>query len=207
MYIDRLIGTFLCGFSRAITGARSLWLGCSPAPQQRIYFANHRSHGDFLLIWAALPSDLRKSTCPVAGADYWLKGRLRRYLITKVFNAVLVDRSGTPSQAKPLDTLLAALGQGHSLIIFPEGTRNMGEGTLPFKSGLYHMARAFPQVELVPVWIDNLGRVMPKGSYVPVPLLCSISFGAPLVHREGETKSDFLERAAAALLQLSPPQG
>lgn len=175
-----------------------------PSVKQRIYFANHRSHFDFLLIWAALPPQFRLATRPVAGSDYWLKGKARSYLINRVFNAVLIDRNSVDTHNKPLDTLLAALSKGHSLIIFPEGTRNTGEGLLPFKSGLYHMSQAFPEVELIPVWIDNLGRVMPKGSYVPVPLLCSISFGSPLFPVENEGKSAFLQRANSALLSLAP---
>lgn len=203
--IERLFALLLCNFAKLLTGVRPLWQGCAPEPRLRVYFANHRSHGDFVVVWAALPPALRRRTRPVAGADYWLHGRFRTWLITRVFNAVLVDRRPQHHGPNPVDQMAAALGAGDSLILFPEGTRNLGEALQPFKSGLYHLARAMPAVEFVPVWIENLGRVMPKGALVPVPLLCTLSFGAPLTLGDDETKPAFLERARSALLELAPP--
>ena len=180
--------------ARLLTGARALWLGCTAQPTQRLYFANHSSHGDFVLLWASLPPELRRRTRPVAGSDYWMKGDLRRFLIRDVFNGVLVDRDRSDPNANPLQSMLDALEQGDSLIIFPEGTRNLTDD----------LAQAKPDVELVPVWIANLNRVMPKGRALPLPLLCTLSFGAPLERQEGEDKAAFLERARNALLELAP---
>lgn len=192
--------------ARLLTGARALWLGCTPQPVQRLYYANHSSHGDFVLLWASLPDKLRRCTRPVAGADYWQRDGLRRYLINKVFNGVLIDRERATPEANPLQPMLAALDQGDSLILFPEGTRNLEDGLLPFKSGLYHLTRLRPDIELVPVWIANLNRVMPKGRALPLPLLCTLSFGTPLGHMEDESKQAFLERARNALLTLAPEE-
>ncbi|WP_457979064.1 1-acyl-sn-glycerol-3-phosphate acyltransferase [Ectopseudomonas composti] len=192
--------------ARLLTGARALWLGSTAQATQRLYYANHSSHGDFVLLWASLPPELRKRTRPVAGADYWQKPGVRSFLINKVFNGVLVDRERKEG-ANPLQAMLDALDGGDSLIIFPEGTRNLGdEPLLPFKSGLYHLAQARPDVELVPVWIANLNRVMPKGRALPLPLLCTLSFGAALEPIEGEDKDAFLERARNALLALAPEE-
>ncbi|MFA7823016.1 MULTISPECIES: lysophospholipid acyltransferase family protein [Gammaproteobacteria] len=192
--------------ARLLTGARALWLGSTAQPTQRLYYANHSSHGDFVLLWASLPPELRKRTRPVAGADYWQKPGVRSFLINNVFNGVLVDRERKEG-ANPLQAMLDALDGGDSLIIFPEGTRNLGdEQLLPFKSGLYHLAQARPEVELVPVWIANLNRVMPKGRALPLPLLCTLSFGAALEPIEGEAKDAFLQRARNALLALAPEE-
>lgn len=203
--LEKLSAFAITSMARLVTGARSLWLGCAPVATQRIYFANHSSHGDFVLIWASLPPELRRQTRPVAGADYWQKSPLRRYLINRVFNGVLVDRQRTEG-SNPLEPMLEALAQGDSLIIFPEGTRNLEEGLLPFKGGLYRLGLERPDVELVPVWIANLNRVMPKGTPIPLPLLCTLSFGEALQIAEGEDKDSFLARAREALLALAPEQ-
>ena len=205
MFLDRLLASALCGFARALTGVRALWLGSEPDARPRVYFANHRSHGDFVLIWASLPPPLRRRTRPVAGADYWLTTPLRRFLINRVFRGVCIDRRPGRSGPNPVAQMGEALTAGESLILFPEGTRNMGDGLLPFKSGLHHLARAHPEAELIPVWIENLGRVMPKGSLIPVPLLCTLSFGPPLAPIDGESRDAFLARARTALLDLAPP--
>jgi 1-acyl-sn-glycerol-3-phosphate acyltransferase len=204
---DRALARLLCGFARALTGARSVWLGCAPAATQRIYYANHGSHGDFVLLWASLPADLRERTRPVAGADYWERGALRRHVARRVLNAVLIDRDRTTRQADPIDVMAQVLAGGDSLIVFPEGTRNTTDAPLlPFKSGLYRLAQRAPDVELVPVWIENTRRVMPKGAFLPVPLLCTLVFGAPLHVLPDEAKDAFLERARAALLSLRPAE-
>ena len=202
--IEAACATAVATFARLITGVRGEWRGCAPDPRPRIYFANHRSHADFVLIWTVLPASLRRVTRPVAGADYWLKNRLRRFFGERVFNAVLIDRNPATRDSDPIAIMAAALDEKCSLIVFPEGTRNMGEEPLlPFKSGLYHLARARPNVELVPIWIENLNRVMPKGEFVPIPLLCTVTVGAPIILCAGEDKGAFLNRSRNTLLALS----
>ncbi|KRG78778.1 acyl-phosphate glycerol 3-phosphate acyltransferase [Stenotrophomonas ginsengisoli] len=207
MFAD-LIARACSGAIHVLTGARALWLGCAPSCERRIYYGNHASHGDFVLIWSSMPPALRRQVRPVAAADYWQRDGLRRYLIDAVFNGVLVQREAAGRQHDPLQVLCDAVDGGASLILFPEGTRNTGEEPLlPFKSGIYHLARQRPELEFVPVWIDNLKRVMPKGRLLPLPLLCTASFGAPLRLQAGEGKAAFLQRTAQALLQLAPAGG
>jgi 1-acyl-sn-glycerol-3-phosphate acyltransferase len=196
-------GLVLAFIARLITGAQGHWLGCPPKAEQRIYFANHQSHLDWVLIWAALPRDLRVRTRPIAAKDYWTSTPFKRWLTTAVFNAVYVNRQRTDDQ-DPLEPLADALDRGDSLVIFPEGTRSSQGDPMAFKSGLYHLARQFPQVQLVPAWIDNVQRVMPKGEVVPVPILCSVTFGAPLTVGPDEEKSAFLQRAREAVVTLRP---
>lgn len=206
----RIVARAIIGFARLLTGMQARWNGCLPTATQRVYFANHSSHGDFVLIWGSLPPDLRPRTRPVAGADYWLKSGLRRFIGRDVFNALLIDRTGARdgTAPDPVAQMADVLADGASLILFPEGTRNTtDERLLPFKSGLYHLARSCSVeagVEFVPVWIDNLNRVMPKGEIVPVPLLCTVTFGTPLTLAADETKESFLDRARAGLLSIAP---
>lgn len=208
--LARLVGLFLVFFARLVTGAQARWQDCKPELRQRLYFANHSSHLDFLLLWALLPPHLRSRTRPVAGADYWLASPVRRFLIRRVFRGVLVERA-VPEPANPdaprpdrLIPIVAAIRNGDSLIFFPEGTRNLGEELQPFKSGLYHIAAQCPQIELMPVRIENLNRVMPKGEMIPIPLICTLTFGAPIALQAGEGKDDFLARARQAIIDLAP---
>ena len=198
-----LMGALLALLARLITGAQGHWKGCPPAADQRIYFANHQSHFDWVLIWAALPKDLRASTRPIAASDYWTSSRFKHWLTREVFHAVYVVRQRTDDQ-DPLEPLTDALKQGDSLVIFPEGTRSSKGDPQAFKSGLYHLAEQFPQVQLIPAWIDNVQRVMPKGEVVPVPILCTVTFGPPMTLTPGEEKRAFLERARAAVIAQRP---
>lgn len=192
--------------SRFLTAAQADWRGVDPASdRQRIYFANHVSHGDFILVWSVLPARQRHMTRPVAGQDYWHKGPFRRFLAQQVFHSVLIDRTPKARGINPVAEMADALTTGASLIVFPEGSRNLQDDDLmPFKSGLFRIARTRPDVDLVPVWIDNLNRVMPKGTLIPVPLMCKVIFGAPIHLRPDEPKGEFLARARAALCALQP---
>lgn len=194
----------LVGVVKLLVGAYARWVGTQPASTQRIYFANHTSHIDTLAIWSALPRGLRRHTRPIAARDYWGRG-LKHYIATRGFGAVLIDRAREDATVDPLEPLRAALRAGDSLIIFPEGTRNMtDEPLLRFRSGLYNLAITRPQVELVPCWIENMSRVLPKGQFLPVPLLCRVVFGAPIAPLPGEDRRAFLDRAHGALLALNP---
>jgi 1-acyl-sn-glycerol-3-phosphate acyltransferase len=200
-FAAKALGLFLLGFVRLLTGAQARWYGCPPKAEQRIYFANHQSHADLVMIWAALPEELRSITRPIAAKDYWTKTPFRQWITTAVFNAVYVDRERKGDE-DPLQPLIDALTSGDSIVIFPEGTRGHGEEPQPFKSGLYSLAQKFPQAVLVPAWIDNIQRVMPKGEVVPVPILCSVTFGAPIRLEPGEERRAFLDRARAAVISL-----
>jgi 1-acyl-sn-glycerol-3-phosphate acyltransferase len=284
--LAKLTGWLLLGIVRLLTGAQARWYGCPPKAEQRIYFANHQSHADLVMIWAALPEELRSITRPIAARDYWANTPFKRWITTEVFNAVYVERAAAaapmpaevevpvapvraavaslperiepsmepllpiappaveapaeavneaqgqldlpapppppppppvapppvaepeppaaaaPPAPDPLAPLVEALRSGDSIIIFPEGTRGHTGEPQKFKSGLYTLATMFPEVVLVPAWIDNVQRVMPKGEIVPVPILCSVTFGAPVRVEDDEERRPFLDRARAAVIAL-----
>ena len=269
--LAKFMGWVLLALIRLLTGAQARWWGCPPKAEQRIYFANHQSHLDLVMIWAALPEELRSITRPIAARDYWATTPFKRWITTEVFHAIYVERGGSavvppappppapaeriepsfddampvaasaapeeaaaavepwtvqkelplvppapvaapapapdiaPGSAEalaPLQPLIDALQSGDSIIIFPEGTRgNTGEPQ-KFKSGLFTLAQMFPEVVLVPAWIDNVQRVMPKGEVVPVPILCSVTFGAPIRLEAGEERRPFLVRARETVVAL-----
>ncbi|MGO4393331.1 lysophospholipid acyltransferase family protein [Variovorax sp. M-6] len=255
--LAKFTGWGLLALIRLLTGAQARWWGCPPKAEQRIYFANHQSHLDLVMIWAALPEELRSITRPIAARDYWANTPFKRWITTEVFNAIYVERGGgaatvppappaaapaeriepsfddapapaaqlemplseplpepapepepppaPPGSAEalaPLQPLIEALQSGDSIIIFPEGTRGHTGEPQKFKSGLFTLAQMFPEAVLVPAWIDNVQRVMPKGEVVPVPILCSVTFGAPIRLEEGEERRPFLDRARAAVVAL-----
>lgn len=189
--------------ARLLTGARSLWFGCKPEMKQRIYYANHNSHIDFILLWSSLPKPIRRKTKPVAASDYWLKDGFRRFLIKDTFNGVTILRN-RENNSDPLQPIKDALENGFSIIFFPEGTRNLNDDVelLDFKSGLFHLKSQFPDVEIIPVWISNLKRVMPKGAFIPLPLLSTVIFGSPLEQHQEMQKIEFLGYAKNELLKL-----
>jgi 1-acyl-sn-glycerol-3-phosphate acyltransferase len=202
-----MIATVLAGAARLMSGASIVWLAPPPTPStpQRVYFGNHTSHLDFVVIWSALPAPLRARTRPVAGGDYWLKGRVRRYLSSRIFHAILIERAGATSPAtamKSIDQIATGMGAQHDIIVFPEGTRSLDGEVKPFKSGIFHLCRRKPELELVPVYLANMNRILPKGEVLPAPLLGRVIFGEPTRMAPAEEKTAFLARLREALLAL-----
>lgn len=202
-----MIAAALAGATRLLCGATVRWR-CDPADtRQRIYYGNHSSHLDFVMIWSSLPPQLRQSARPVAGRDYWDRGMLRRYLAGSVFRAVLIDRGQAADKAQAsaraaIERMASEMGDRHSLIVFPEGTRSLDGEVGPFKSGLFHLSQLRPDVELVPVYLENLNRILPKGEALPVPMMSRVTFGAAFAGNAYPDKDDFLLNAREALMQL-----
>ena len=197
-----MLARLLASLAHLFIGAYPRWQGSRPEPRQRVYFANHTSHVDTVALWAALPPPLRARTRPVAARDYWGHGP-RNVLARRAFNAVLIERDRDKVEGYPLQPLYDALDAGDSLIIFPEGTRNAEILPQAFKSGLFHLARRYPHVEFIAVYLDNARRCLPKGSLMPVPLICTVRFGAPVVMAVDEDKDFFLQRARDAVVALA----
>ena len=206
-----MIAAALAAGSRLLCGAAVRW-HCDPtAETQRIYFGNHSSHLDFVMIWSALPPRLRQSARPVAGRDYWERGALRRYLSSQVFRAVLIERGSASARGSgetaasaraAIEHMAKEMGDRYSLIVFPEGTRSLNGDVGPFKSGLYHLSQLRPDVELVPVYLENLNRILPKGESLPVPMMSRVVFGPAFSSKGCADKTDFLTQARAALMAL-----
>jgi len=195
-------GLTLAAIARVLSGASVRWISSQPDTCQRVYFSNHTSHLDALLIWSSLPRSVRERTRPVAAKDYWSRGAVRRWLAEKVFDALLIDRTDIKVHQSPVDLMLREIGDTKSLIVFPAGSRSATGEIGEFKSGLYYLSKKRPELELVPVHVDNLNRVLPRGEFLPVPMLSCITFGPPLWLEQGEPKLDFLARARRAVMAL-----
>lgn len=197
-----MIDAIIVVFVRLFCGANALFNCDLDDDQPRIYFANHSSLFDFLVIWAALPARQRKMTRPAAARDYWTANPLRYFLAVKLFKATLIERRHPSQENNPLVDMELVLDGGGSLIIFPEGTRGTGDEIGRFQAGIYHLCRGRPNVEAVPIYLENLNRILPKGEILPLPLLGRVVFGDPISLQNSESRQQFLDRARASVLTL-----
>jgi len=197
-----LTRNFLAFAAQVISGASVRWIDSQPDTCQRVYFANHTSHLDAIVIWASLPREVREITRPVAAKDYWIKGPVRRYFANELFNAILIDREEIKVHQSPVDLMIREIGHTYSLIVFPEGGRSDGRDVGEFKSGLFYLCKKRPDLECIPVYVDNMNRILPRGKVLPVPLLSCLTFGPPLWLERGEPKVQFLARAREAVRRL-----
>ena len=197
-----LARNFLIVLAKFLSGVTVRWFDCQPDTCQRVYFANHTSHLDPVVVWSSLPPQVREVTRMVAAKDYWERGPVRRFLSKNVFNALLIDRTNISIRRTPVVVMNEEMGDQYSIIIFPEGGRTNGDDVLEFKSGMYHLAKKRPDLEFIPVYLDNMNRILPRGNVLPVPMLSRIVFGSPIWIETDEKRDAFLTRAREAVLRL-----
>ncbi len=188
--------------SRILSGATVLWYESQPDSCQRVYFSNHTSHLDALVIWAALPYRIREKTRMIAAQDYWAAGPIRRYIAKRLFNALLIERENVSLKNTPIKVMMDGMQDEYSIILFPEGGRSDTGELGDFKSGIYYLCKKRPDLELIPVYLNNMNRILPRGKTLPVPMLSRVIFGPPMWLEMGETKDLFLGRARQAILKL-----
>lgn len=197
---------------RLLTGVQARWTGkqMPELHRQSVFFANHTSNLDGPTIWASLPKRVRERTRPIAAQDYWTRGPIRRFLANNVFRCVLIERNKVSKSSNPLVAMESALAAGDSLIIFPEGGRKGTEdGTLgEFKPGLWHLARKHPDVAFVPVYLENLSRILPKGDFLWIPIMASATFGEAIPFDPDKTRYMTSAKTAIERMRdrnLTPP--
>ena len=202
-FFDAFATQSLIFLARVISGSTVLWYESQPDDScQRVYFANHTSHLDALVIWAALPPAIRQKTRMVAAQDYWGAGPVRRYISKSLLKAVLIERENVSFKNTPIKVMADEMKDKYSLILFPEGGRSQN-GTLgEFKSGLYYLCKRRPDLELIPIYLNNLNSILPRGKALPVPMLSRVIFGPPMWLEMDERKESFLERTRNAILKL-----
>jgi len=193
-----------------------------PGQGPAIVIANHNSHLDALVLLSLFPVTLLDRLRPVAAADYFLRNRWLAWFTLNIVNMIPIERGGgrrrvamatLPGEtgddiAEPLQTSLAALKRGEILLIFPEGSRGDAETLARFKGGVARLKEQMPEVPVIPVFMRGLGRILPKGEVIMVPVVVDVVVGEEVPwagHRAGFTRQ--MEAAVSALaLELQPQQ-
>lgn len=171
-----------------------------PTSGPAIIAANHNSHLDILYLIALMPLKAVPLLRPVAAADYFCSTPLSSWLSSTFLGIIPLERKRGSFHADPLAGPAAALEQGEIVIIFPEGTRGAPEELGQIKPGVAHLAKRFPSVPVVPVFMRNLGRSLPRGSFVLVPFCGKAAVAEPRCF-SGDTR-EFTTELATTMQQL-----
>ena len=178
----------MMAFALAIKPFMALFIGLRVGGREHlaisepfILIANHSSHLDTVSLLSLFPLSRLRRIRPVAAADYFERNRFVSFFTKTLFNILPIARKNITTENNPLRRMREAIEGGDSLIIFPEGTRGSGEQIGEFRSGVAHLIEKMPEVPVIPAYLVNMGRSLPKGEFIPVPFFCEIRIGAPRV--------------------------
>ena len=187
-------------FIRLFIGLRVRGRESLNASKPFVLVANHSSHLDTVSLLSLFSLTRLRDIRPVAAADYFERNRFVSMFTRIAFNILPIARKNISAENNPLRQMQAAIEAGYSLIIFPEGTRGSGDEMSPFKAGVAHLLERTPGLPVVPAYLVNMGRSLPKGEFIPVPFFCEIRLGAPRLV-EG-SKQEIVKTLEAAVREL-----
>jgi len=165
-----------------------------------VIVANHASHADTMIVATALPAAVRRRLVVAAAADYFFSNRLTSFVSRLFVGAIPVARDKV--NRSTLELCHRLLGEGWSLLLYPEGGRSH-DGTIgEFKPGAAWIARR-AGVPVLPVLLDGTFDVLPKGRSLPTRHRVTVSFGEPLSVADGEDARSFNRRIESAVRDLS----
>jgi 1-acyl-sn-glycerol-3-phosphate acyltransferase len=174
-------------------------------PGPFVLVANHSSHLDTVSLLSLFPLGRLRYVRPVAAADYFERNRFVSVLSRTLFNILPIARKNITTDNNPLRRMKAALDRGESLIIFPEGTRGSGDEVGQFRSGVAHLLEKTPNLPVIPAYLLNMGRSLPKGEFIPVPFFCEVRIGtARLIGGSRAEITSQLEAAVRGLSEQAP---
>jgi 1-acyl-sn-glycerol-3-phosphate acyltransferase len=167
-----------------------------------VLIANHSSHLDTISLLSLFPLSRLRRIRPVAAADYFERNRFVSLFTKTLFNILPIARKNITTENNPLRRMREAIEAGDSLLIFPEGTRGSGGQMGEFRTGVAHLIEKMPAVLVVPAYLINMGRSLPKGEFIPVPFFCEIRIGAPRTLQG--SRQEITRALEAAVRDLSP---
>ena len=164
-----------------------------------IIAANHNSHLDTLALMSLFPLAQIESVRPAAAADYFFKNKILTWFSLNVLGIIPVQRKVQKKDGHPLKKIHQALDAGESIIFFPEGSRGEPERMMPFKNGIAHLARRYPDMPVLPVYIHGAGKSLPRGEALLVPFILDVKIAAPLQYNDmeeegGKRRQAFINR-------------
>lgn len=156
-----------------------------------VFAANHHSHADTTLLLSVIPAQFRRDLYVAAGADYFFPNRVTSAASALLIGAVPIERQRLSRLST--DNVLGVIGEGHNLLIYPEGGRSPDGWGQSHRPGAAFVAKR-TGVPVVPVYVDGTGRVLPKGQNWPTRVRTAVVFGSPLRIGAGEDARAFAAR-------------
>ncbi len=174
-----------------------------PVKGPAIVAPNHNSHVDILILLAAFRRRALPLVSPVGAADYFKANRVLAFVAYRILGVLPLDR--TDRRGDPLALARDALAAGRILIVFPEGTRGRPEELGPLKSGITRLARD-ASAPIIPVYLQGAGRILPKGTRIPVPFTSTLLVGRPIAPSDDRAATmTSLASAYRTLAASAPP--
>ena len=169
--------------------------------KQFILIANHNSHMDTMALMSAIPSRFIHRVHPIAARDFFGGSLFSRILMRYLVNATLIRRDREDPDRDPIDDMDKMLKKQRSLILYPEGSRGMPGKMSNFKRGLGYLVQRNPNINVIPVYLENIYKTLPKGKKLILPYNCSIKFGQPIKFNSLEME-DILKTAEKEILKI-----